>query len=123
VEILPKFELPEYKGVPVKIPARGVTEDDVDKAIDLLRHQKATFKNVEREAADGDILVINFSGTIDGKPLIEVAPAAKGLSEQKNYWLEIKPGAFIPGFAEQLKGSKPGEKRTVNIDFEKDFMV
>ena len=71
---------------------------------------------------DGDVAVVNYTGTSDGQPLTNLAPTAKGLTEQKGFWIEIKPGAFIPGFSEQLTGAKAGEQRTVNVDFPADFV-
>jgi trigger factor len=121
VETAPEFELPEYKGIPVKKEARTVTEEDMTRALDALRQPQTSFKAVERPAGNGDIVVVNYTGTSDGKPIIELAPAAKGLSEQTNFWIEIGASSFIRGFADQLAGTKAGEKRTVQIDFPADF--
>ncbi len=123
VETAPEFELPEYKGIPVKREARTVTDEDVERAIDTLRQQQVDFKVVERTAQTGDMVVVNYTGTCDGKPIIETAPTAKGLTEQKNFWVEMQPNSFIPGFADQLLGSKAGDKRTVNVDFPADFVT
>ena len=67
--------------------------------------------------------MVNYTGTCDGKPITEIAPTAKGLTEQKNFWVEAKPNSFIPGFADQLVGAKAGDKRTVNVDFPADFVT
>jgi trigger factor len=123
VETAPEFELPEYKGIPVKREARTVTPEDVERAIDRLRQQQLDFKTVERPAQSGDMAVVNYTGTCDGKPITETAPTAKGLTEQKNFWVEIEPKSFIPGFADQLTGSKAGDKRTVTVDFPADFVT
>ncbi len=88
----------------------------------LLRGQHAKFETVTRELKAGDVAVVNYTGTIDGQPLTSLAPTAKGLTEQKGFWVEIKPGSFIPGFSEQLIGAKAGEQRTVNVDFPADFV-
>lgn len=122
IETPPEFELPEYKGLPVKREAKEVTEDDVVKALDLLREQRADFKKVERPLASGDIAVVNYSGTSEGQPLSEIAPTAKGLTAQQGFWVEMKTDSFIPGFSEQLLGAKAGDKRTVNVDFPADFV-
>jgi len=66
---------------------------------------------------------VNYTGTCDGKPITELAPTAKGLTEQKNFWVETADGSFIPGFAAQLIGAAAGEKRTVNVDFPADFVT
>src|SRR5260221_8890295 len=55
--------------------------------------------------------------------MTETAQMAKGLTAQKNFWINIEPGAFIPGFAEQLTGAKAGDKRTVTVDFPADFVT
>jgi trigger factor len=67
--------------------------------------------------------VVNYSGVCDGKPITELAPAARGLAGQKNFWIEIKKDSFIPGFGEQLVGAKAGDKRTVTVDFPADFVT
>lgn len=123
IEINPEFELPEYKGIAAKREPAIVTDEDVTTAIDALRSQAATFQKVDRVAQAGDYLVVNYTGTCDGKPLTEVAPTARGLTEQKGFWVEVKPDSFIPGFAQQLIGAKAGDKRTVNVDFPADFVT
>jgi trigger factor len=94
----------------------------MDRAIEALRQQQVSFKTVERPAQTGDIVVVNYTGTSDGKPILELAPAAKGLNGQNNFWVEMQPDSFIPGFADQLTGAKAGEHRTVNVDFSADFV-
>ena len=90
----------------------------------MLRGQHAKFETVARELKSGDVAVVNYTGTCEGRPVTEVAPTAKGLTEQKNFWVETAAGnSFIPGFAEQLLGAKTGDKRTVNVDFPADFVT
>jgi len=100
-----------------------VTDADVDKALELLRGQHASFNTVTRELTNGDVAVVNYTGTCEGKAITELAPTAKGLTEQKNFWVETTEGSFIPGFAAQLIGAKAGDKRTVNVDFAADFVT
>lgn len=123
IEIAPEFELPDYRGLPATREKRSVTEEDIEKALTLLADRMSSFNTVEREVREGDFVVIHYSGTMDGKPLSEVAPAAKGLTEQKGFWVEVKPDSFIPGFAMQLVGGKAGDKRNVNVDFPADFVT
>jgi len=122
IETSPEFQLPDYKGIPVKREDKSVTDEDVTKAVDMLREQKADFKKVERPLANGDVAVVNYSGTSDGKPLTEIAPTAKGITQQQGFWVEMKPDSFIPGFADQLLGAQAGDKRTVTVDFPADFV-
>jgi trigger factor len=121
VEIFPNFELPQYRGLPAKRESREVSEADINSAIELLRARLATFQKVDREARDGDIAVVHYTGACDGRPIAELAPASRGLAAQQNFWVEIKEGTFLPGFAAQLKGATAGSKRAVQVDFPADF--
>jgi trigger factor len=71
----------------------------------------------------GDIAVVNYTGTCEGKPITDIAPTAKGLTEQKSFWVEMQPNSFVPGFADQLTGAQAGDKRTVSVDFPADFVT
>jgi len=121
IETAPEFPLPDYKGLPVKREVKSVTEADVERALKLLAQQHVKFETVPRELRLGDIAVVNYTGTCDGKPITDIAPGAKGLAEQKNFWVDIAPETFLPGFADQLVGARAGEKRTVNTDFPANF--
>lgn len=123
IETAPEFQLPEYKGLPVKRETKSVTDEDVERALNLLAQQHVKFEMVARELKMGDVAVVNYTGTCDGKPITETAPTAKGLTKQKNFWVDIAPDTFIAGFAEQLIGAKAGDKRTVNVDFPADFVT
>ena len=123
VETAPEFQLPEYKGLPATVETKSVTDADLEKALDMLRGQHASFNTVARPLSNGDIAVVNYTGTCEGKALTELAPTAKGLTAQNNFWVETAEGSFIPGFAAQLIGAKAGDKRTVNVDFPADFVT
>jgi trigger factor len=123
IETAPEFELPEYKGLLIRREVQIVSDADIDRALNLLREQRVSFKTIERPVQAGDIAVVNYTGTCEGKPITEIAPAAKGLTEHKSFWVEVKPTSFIPGFADQLIGAKAGEKRTVTVDFPADFVT
>jgi trigger factor len=123
VETEPEFELPEYKGLPATRENKSVTDEDVERAINMLAQQHVKFETVQRELRMGDIAVVNYTGTSEGKPITETAPTARGLTEKKGFWLDIEPNAFIEGFAAQMTGAKAGEKRTVNVDFPADFVT
>jgi trigger factor len=123
IETAPEFQLPQYKGLTVKRETKSVTDEDVERALKLLAQQHVKFETVARELKMGDVAVVNYTGTCDGKPITETAPTAKGLTEQKNFWVDIAPNTFITGFAEQLIGAKAVDKRTVNVDFPADFVT
>ncbi|MGA2683784.1 MAG: trigger factor [Verrucomicrobiota bacterium] len=121
IETAPEFQLPDYKGLPAKREVKSVTDADVERALNLLAQQHVKFETVAREVRLGDIAVVNYTGTCEGKPITELAPTAKGLAEQKKFWVEVGVETFLPGFAAQLAGARAGEKRAVNTDFPADF--
>jgi trigger factor len=100
-----------------------VTEDDLERALNVLREQRATYLDVARPVQDGDYVVVNYTGSCDGKPITETAPSARGLTEKKDFWLHVAPDSFIPGFTGQLIGAQGGDRRTVNVDFPSDFVT
>jgi trigger factor len=121
----PEFELPDYKNIPVQLPDTNVSEAEVDVALERLRDQSADFVDVpERGLEMGDFAVIDFEGSSEGKPISEIAPqASKNLHGGKKFWVHLASGNFLPKFCEQLVGQKPGETRTITIDFAVDFPV
>lgn len=123
LETAPEFELPDYKGLPVKKEMAVVTDEDVERALNVLREQRAVYNDVARAVQSGDFVVVNYTGTCDGKPITETAPTARGLTEKKDFWLHVAKDSFIPGFTEHLIGAQAGDKRTVNVDFPADFVA
>ena len=121
----PEFKLPNYKNIPVELPDTKVTEPEIDATLERLREQTADFVDVpERAAQIEDFVVIDFEGTVDGKPISEVAPqASKNLHGGKKFWLHLAAGNFLPKFCEQIVGQKRDETRTVTVDLPVDFLV
>src|ERR1700676_3527164 len=93
----PEFELPDYKNIPVELPPTEAKPEDVDIALERLRDQAADFVDVpERGVETEDFVVIDFEGTVDGKPISEVAPQAnKALYGGKKFWMRIAPDNFL----------------------------
>ncbi|HMC28089.1 MAG TPA: trigger factor [Verrucomicrobiae bacterium] len=123
IETAPKFEMPDYRGLPAKRELASVSEQDIDKAMDALRGQHAKFETVNRTVKENDFVVLNYQGTCEGKPITDWNPVARGLTEKKNFWIQVTPESFIAGFAPQLIGAKAGDKRTVTVDFPADFVT
>ncbi len=121
----PEFELPEYKSIPVELAEIKVDEKEIDAALERLREQAADFADVtDRALQMGDFAVIDFQGTIDGKPISEVAPdASKNLHGGKKFWLHLAPDNFLPKFCDQLVGLNLNETRKVEVEFPADFLV
>src|SRR5438270_5980970 len=110
----PEFKLPNYKNVPVELPETKVTEAEIDATVERLRDQTADFVDVpERAAQMEDFVVIDFEGTMDGKPISEVAPnASKNLHGGKKFWMRLAADNFLPKFCEGIVGQKKEETRT-----------
>jgi trigger factor len=121
----PEFELPDYKNIPAELPETKVSEAEVEAAIERLRDQSADFVDVpERELQMGDFAVLDFEGSMENKPISEIAPqASKNLQGGKKFWLHLAPANFLPNFCEQLVGLKPGETRLVIVNFLDEFPV
>src|SRR5882672_10514134 len=125
VVTVPEFKLPNYKNIPVELPDTKVTEAEIDATLERLRDQTADFVDVpERAAQMEDFVVIDFDGTIEGKPVSEVAPnASKNLHGGKKFWVRLAADNFLPKLCEQIVGQKKEETRTMTVDFPADFMV
>ena len=122
----PDFELPDYKKIPVQVPQTDVTSEEVDGAMERLREQSADFVDVQpnRPLEMEDFAVIDFEGTIDGRPISEIAPdASKNLHGGRKFWLRMAADNFLPAFYEQMVGQKRDETRLVIINFAADFPV
>jgi trigger factor len=125
VDVQPEFSLPEYRGIPVIVPSSEVTEADVDAAIDELRLQRAEYAVVERPAAAGDFVRLNYTGTLDGKPIAEIAPERAIYGTQHGTWEEAG-SAQAPGVravVDGIIGLQAGDKKDVTHAFPADFDV
>ena len=121
----PEFDLPEYKNISVEVAEPEVTAAEIDAAVERLREQTADFGDVKDRALKmDDFVVVDFKGTIDGKPISEIAPeASKNIHGGKKFWLRMSKDNFLPQFCEQLEGMRPDETRHVAVEFPADFLV
>jgi len=121
----PDFELPEYKKIPVTVPAEEITDAEVDEAIENLRDQAATFDDIVGRGLEmGDFAVIDYNGTIDGKPVSELHPkAGKPLTENRGFWVKMTAESFLPGFCEALVGAVLEETRHFDLTVPADFAL
>ena len=113
VGVRPGAQLGEYKGLEVGRPGAEVPGDVVDRELERLRASAARLEPVDRPAADGDVLLVDFQGTIDAEPF-------EGGSAT-DYLLELGTDQLIEGFEEQLAGASPGEERRVEVAFPEDY--
>ena len=122
LEVTPAFEMPEYIGIEVEKERHSVNDADIAKALDTLREQRVSYADMDRPAVEDDFIVVNFTGTIDDKPITDLIKVARGLTEQKNFWLHKTQNPLIPGTVEALIGSSKGDKKTVTVTIPDDFV-
>ena len=113
IGVRPKAQLGEYKGVEVGKREPQVDDAAIDAELDRLRERSARLDTVERPAASGDFVVMDYRGTLDGEPF------AGG--EGRDQMVELGSGRLVPGFEEQLEGATAGDERTVTVTFPEDY--
>ena len=123
IEVRPKFKLPTYKGLKIESKDVTVKDDEVDKQVESLRAGYASYEDAKEgdAVAEGDFVQIDYSGTVGGKPILEINPEAKFVAEGKGFWTQVEEGRFLPEILEALKGMKAGEtKEGVKAKFDKE---
>ena len=114
VPVKPEVKLGDYKGIKIDKVEYNVKDDDVTSEVNRLLEQHATEEPVEgRPAKNGDITVIDYSGSIDGVKF------DGGTAEKQN--LTLGSGMFIPGFEEQVEGMNVGETKDITVKFPDDY--
>lgn len=122
VDIRPAFELPEYKGLPVKALDTAVSEAEVDRLIDDLRRERAEFKTADRAAMAGDYVKFGFEGTVDGRKISELVPDRPIYGAMPSTWEEAgATEGLLPGIGTHLIGMKAGDAKAVDITFPAQF--
>src|SRR6185369_2463120 len=113
LEVKPEFHLSNIEGLKLSAPKDSVSDKDVDEQVEALRRRQAKAgAELERPAANGDTLKIDFQGFIEGQPF----PGGTA----QDYDLVLGQNSLIPGFEEQLLGAKKGDSRQVKVSFPAD---
>ena len=115
VDVMPEFEPVDVKTLKIDRPVAEISDEEVNEALDNLASQNTQYDEREEgaEAADGDAVVIDFVGKIDGEAF------DGGTAEQQT--VVLGSGRFIPGFEEQLVGVKAGDEKELNVSFPEDY--
>jgi len=113
IGVRPSATLGTYKGVEVGRREPEASDEAVQAELETLRERAARLETADREAGDGDFVVMDYVGSIDG----EEFEGGAG----RDQMIELGSGRLIPGFEEQLKGAKAGEERTVKVAFPEDY--
>lgn len=114
-EVYPEIELADFSAVEVEKKSADVKDEDLDKMIETLRKQQADWADVEREAADGDRVRIDFEGFVDG----EAFDGGKG----EGMDLVLGSNTMIPGFESGLVGAKAGDDVELNVTFPENYQA
>lgn len=122
--IIPNFELPEYMGLEVSVPSTDVTDEDVENTLQQYAESCAKHEPVERAAAMGDVTVIDFTTSIEGKPTAEFAGKPVGFMEgREGHWVTMEEDRFMPGLAEGLVGLSAGDTKEIVLTMKEDFPI
>jgi len=113
VEVLPQIELGNMGELKLDRLKPEVPEAEIDSALERIAKQQRKAEPVDRAAEKGDIVVLDFVGSVGGVEF----PGGKA----DNYSLELGSGSFIPGFEDQVVGIKAGEERIVKVTFPADY--
>ncbi len=114
LELLPEFELPDLGALTLTRLKATPDDEVIDRALGELARRQRTFEEIEgRPAEKGEVLTIDYAGTVDGTPF------AGGTG--KDMEVEVAGAGFIPGFTEQLEGVSPGKSRTLEVTFPADY--
>ena len=114
-EALPAVPEIDFAEIELERLVVRASDEDVDEALAALAKQARTFEPKEGAAEDGDQVVIDFQGSVDGEPF-------EGGSAE-DYPLVLGSASFIPGFEEGLAGASAGEERTVPVSFPEDYQA
>ena len=121
----PEFELPDYKGIPIKVPPTEVNETELEGALQNLRERNATFTDIDsRPLEKGDFAVIDYETVLDGQPLSDAVPTApKMLGAGKDFWIKVEENALLKGFSEALVGSNIGQTLEFDLTVPEGYPV
>ncbi len=112
-EVYPEIQQVSAEKLKIEKPVCEVSDADVEQMIETIRKQKRDTVPVERAAKAGDILTVDFKGTLEGKPFDG--------GEASDFKLELGSNRFIAGFEDGLLGAEAGEDRSLDLTFPEDY--
>ncbi|HOP85762.1 MAG TPA: trigger factor [Syntrophorhabdaceae bacterium] len=114
-EIIPNFELPEYKGIEVEVEPITITEDEIKRRMENIRqlYAQMEMRGEDEGAEKDDFMIISYQGFLDGEPLKEV--------KTDYYPVELGNSMLMPEFESALYGMKIGQDKEITIDFPEDY--
>lgn len=112
-EVVPEIELPDFSRIKLESLTADVSDEDIDNMIETLRRQRQTWESVDRAAAADDLVVIDYTGRVDGEEF------EGGTAENRS--VLIGSQRMIPGFEEAIKDRKPGDEFTCELKFPDEY--
>ena len=124
IDVAPDFKLPKYAKISLSKRTLEISDKDVEATIDRIKSSASKYEDAnEREARNGDLVRIDFTGTCGGAPIAEMAKDAAVIGEGKDFWVFIGEPEFLPGFAAAIVGMKVNDSKAVNVHFPADFRI
>ena len=114
-EVIPEINVPELESLKVERPVAEVTDGEVDERIEQIAETSRPYDEKKGKAADKDRVTMNYLGKIDGEPFEGGA--------DNDAKLVLGSGMFIPGFEDQLIGTKAGDETTVKVTFPENYQA
>ena len=112
-EVYPEIALGDLSAVEVQRAVCPVGDAEVDRTLEIMRKQRATYEDVERAATDGDVVTVDFKGTQDGTPFDG--------GTATDFPFALGQGRMLPEFEAAVAGMKPGESKTFPLTFPQDY--
>jgi trigger factor len=113
IEALPDIEPMNFADIKLEKLVPEVPAEEIDQALQKMAERQRKSEKVDRPADKGDVVIIDFTGSVDGKEF----PGGSST----DYKLELGSNSFIPGFEDQLVGASAGETREVNVTFPAEY--
>jgi trigger factor len=124
LDVPPEFKLPKYEGITIKAEKTDVSEKQVDETVESILRQHATYEDIAgRAAKEKDMVQVSYESAINGQPLEEKVPQARGLGRGTGYWITCDEESFLPGMGKALIGAKIGDKKDVTVKFPEGYIV
>lgn len=112
-QVFPEVEVADLTDVGIERPVAEIESADIEKVIESLRRQQRSWSEVERPAAEGDRVTLDFHGTLNGE-------AFDG-GQAEGFAIEVGAGRLLEGFESQLVGLGPGTEKTIDVTFPEDY--
>ena len=125
----PEVEIADYKEIEVEVQKMEVTDEMIDGYLNNMRKQQAVPKDVDRAAVPTDLVVVDYTATLDGESLADKLEEQAGpLAKGESHWVDVpeegeESREFIPGLSKEVEGMSAGDSKTFDAEYAEDFPV